>query len=93
MPQEDEAVGDGDIEQEVINILVEFPAPFSALVVPSQLVTVIHSSHEPVVQQWTWDGDPSFLLWTSPTAEGWQLVAIAVTTFLSCQAVALTLPL
>ena len=61
MPQENEAVRDGDVEEEVVHILVELPAPLLALVVPPELVTVVHSSHEPIVQNhslWTWDSDP-----------------------------------
>ena len=56
MPQENEAVRDGDIKEEVIHVLVEFPALFSALVVPPELVTVVHSSHEAVIKDhslWT----------------------------------------
>ena len=61
VPQENEAVRDGDIEEEVIHILIKLLASLSALIVPPELVAVVHSSHEPVVQensQWTWDGDP-----------------------------------
>ena len=45
----------------IIHILIKLLAPLSALIVPPELVAVVHSSHEPVVQensQWTWDGDP-----------------------------------
>ena len=61
VPQEDEAVRDGDIKQEVVHIFVELPGPLSALIVPPELVTVVHSSHKAVVQDdslWTWDTDP-----------------------------------
>ena len=40
MPQENKATRDGDVEEEVVHILVELPAPLSALVSP-ELVTAV----------------------------------------------------
>ena len=46
---EDECVGDGIVQQEVKNILVELSTFGSAAVVASNLITPINSSHEIVV--------------------------------------------
>ena len=45
----DEAVRDGDIEKEVINVLEKLPILSAAAVVASQLVTLINRTHPPVV--------------------------------------------
>ena len=45
----DEGVGDSHIEKKVVNVLIKLPTLGAAAVVASQLITVIHCTHPPVV--------------------------------------------
>ena len=46
---EDESVGDGNIEEEMENVLVKLPASSSTTIVPSHLITTIYTTHVLVV--------------------------------------------
>ena len=47
---EDKRVGDRHVEKEVVDILIKFPTLCAAAVVAAQLITVIHCTHPPIVQ-------------------------------------------
>ena len=60
MLQQNEAVCDGDVKEKVIDVLVKLLAALSTLILSSELVTVVHSSHKLVIQDdhlLTWNSD------------------------------------
>ena len=53
-----EGVGDSHVEKKMVNVLVKFPTLGAAAIVASQLITIIHCTHPPVVQNHTlWAGN------------------------------------
>ena len=46
----DEGVGDSHVDKKMVNVLVKFPTLGAAGIVASQLITIIHCTHPPVVQ-------------------------------------------
>ncbi len=54
---QNEGISYGDIKQKVVNVFVDLPTFYSYMVVPPQLVTLVHSSHTLIVPLYSFRTD------------------------------------